>query len=336
MFNRSIRALLVALLAACVLVSPRPCTAAGDDDQLEKEQPVAIVAGVRGDAQFRTATSDWHKSFALDLVRPGTEFKTAGDGAMVVIFFYDDHREMLGPNSTARSDFRNLTRQSGQLKTEKSKSGGSEFEVPYITKVKLNRGQFTDADQPNEKQKENDYLSAYVEVTQYPPIFHWKDVKTPPYRIQLFDERKQFLFENSVPQTTWRFPYKGQQLTKSGQYYWQVLGPKDVILVARYGFRLLTRPLVKYIAAQEREYDAVQAKQKGDTISSTEMFLVYNTYHTLDKCLHLLQVWRAAEPNNPNVYRYLTRAYLLKGCPLSAREALQQEIQYGGNDPVQP
>jgi hypothetical protein len=323
-------------MAAFLLAAPRPCAAAGDDPSLEKEQPVAIVAGVRGDVQIRLGESDWKKCYALDLVRPSSELQTGADGAIVVIFFYDDHREMLGPSSVAKSDFRNLTKKSGTLKTERSKSGGSEFDVPYITTVKLNQGQFANADAANEQQKETDYLSAYVDVTQYPPIFHWRDLKTPPYRLQLFDEKKQFLYEKKLNANVFRFPYTGMRLTKSGQYYWQVLAPQDVIVVARYGFRLLTRPLVKYIAQQEREYDAIQAKQKGDTVSATELFLVYNQYRTLDKGIHLLQVWREMEPDNPNVYRYLTRAYILRGCPLNARQALQQEIQLGGTDPVLP
>ena len=106
--------------------------------------------------------------------------------------------------------------------------------------------------------------------------------------------------------------------------------------MAQYAFRLLTLPLVKYVAQQERVFDAVQAKQKGDTVSATELFLVFNHYKTLDKGIHLMQEWAKLEPTNPNVFRNLCRGYILKGCPLMAQQALQKEIQLGGNDPVGP
>jgi len=322
------------MLVVTVLVSLAPPASA---DDLPKQRPVAIIAGAQGDVQLKTGSNDWQKGYPLDLLRPDTYVKCGTDGQAVIIFLYDDHRETIGPNSEGQVAFRSITKMSGSLKSEPAKNGGNEFNIPYVGQLKLNQGMFTHADDAGEQKTEDTFLSAYVEVTTYPPIFHWADVGQKPYRLQLFDDAKQFIYEAKVPLTTYRFPYKPPfRLIKSGLYYWQVLAPNNNLVVGQYDFRLLTLPLVKFIAQQEKLYNAIQAKQKGDTVSATELFLVFNQYHTLDKLVHLLQDWRTNQPDNPEVYRYLTRAYLLKGCPFHARQALQQEIRLGGTDPVQP
>lgn len=334
---RSLRALLVAMLAVAALALPRPALAQDDDGALAQQKPVAIVAGASGDVQIQIGSNDWRKAYALDLIPPTTQFKTGADGQLVIIYLYDDHRESLGPNSTGKSDFRGLTNTTGKYGKEPSRSGGMEFSRPYMAKVKLYPELFANVNDPGEMKKELDFMSAYVDVVRFPPIFHWRNAKLNPYRIQIFDEKKQFIYGKQVTGPRYDFPAKAPfQLTKSGTYYWQVIGPQDQMIVAQYAFRILTLPLVKYVKSQERAYRDVQAKQPGDTVSSTELFLVFNHYKTLDKGIHLLQNWAKYEPTNPNVFRYLCRAYILKGCPLLAQQALQQEIQLGGNDPVGP
>ena len=333
---RFFRATLAAVIAFAALTLAQPAHAQQNQD-LASQKPVAIVAGAYGDAQIKIGDSDWRKSYALDLVPPTTQFKTGNDGRFVIIYLYDDHRELLAPNSTGTTDFRGLINTTGKASREPSKSGGMEFSVPYITKLKLNQPQFANANSPGEMQRELDFMSSYVDVTRYPPIFHWRNAKMNPYSIQLFNESKQFIYGKRVSQPLYTFPTRAPfQLIKTGTYYWQVLGPQNQIIVAQYAFRLLTLPLVKYVAQQERVFDAVQAKQKGDTVSATELFLVLNHYKTLDKGIHLLQEWAKLEPTNPNVFRNLCRGYILKGCPLMAQQALQKEIQLGGNDPVGP
>lgn len=337
MLIRNLRAMLAALLAVIAFASAQPALAQGDDDTLSQQKAVAIVAYAKGDVQIQVGNADARQAFALDLVPPMTQFKTGANGQLIIIYLYDDHRESLGPNSSGKSDYRGLTGTTGKFRKEPSRSGGMEYHVPYISKVKLYEALFANVNQPGQMQKELDFMSAYVDVVRYPPIFHWRNAKLNPYHIQIFDERKQFIYGKAVPQPIYNFPQRAPfQLTKTGTYYWQVIGPQDQIVVAQYAFRLLTLPLVKWVKQQERDYAAAQAKQPGDTVSSTEMFLVYNHYKTLDKGIHLLQNWANMEPTNPNVFRYLCRAYILKGCPLMAQQALQKEIQLGGIDPVGP
>lgn len=327
---KSICALTVAFILLAI-------SSARGDEQPARQRPVAIVAGAQGDVQLEKDEGDWRKCNALDMLRPGARLKTGADGSATVIFFYDDHREMLGTNTEGQVAFRNIAKTSGTLRSEPAKNGGNEFDVPYVAQLKLNQGLFAHAEDAGEQKKEETFLKAYVEVTAYPPIFHWADVGQSPYRMQLFDEKKQFVYEIKVKGNTYKFPYKPPfRLIKSGFYYWQVLTQKNDPVVGQYGFRLLTLVLARFIAQQERYYEAVQARLKGDTVSSTELFLVYNQYRTLDKLVHLLQLWRDSQPDNPSVYRYLTRAYLLKACPFNARQALQQEIHLGGTDPVGP
>ena len=169
-----------------------------------------------------------------------------------------------------------------------------------------------------------------------PPTFHWRNQGLKKYRLQIFNERQEFLYETASPKPSYAFPSKPPfRVIKGAVYYWQVLTPKDEILVRRYSFKLLTVPQVKFLNASQKDFDQVQARMKGEQRSFTEQFLIYNQYRTLDKLVHLLQMWRDAEPENPNVYRWLARAYLMKGCPLKARNCIEKEGQLGLPDPIE-
>lgn len=328
--------LLVVGLVLGALAGPGRPVLARDSQEISKTPPVAIVASVSGDAVIKYPNRDWQKCYALDLVGPETLVRTGAAGTLVIIFFYDDHREILMPQTEARTSFRNLEKVSGEVRRETSRSGGNEFDVPYAMGFRLVKSFFKPASDPGEAHRESVFLSAYVKVTAYPPVFIWRDTGAPSYRLQLFNEKGQFIYETRLDKPTFKFPHKPPfRLIKGGLYYWQVLNDKDEVLVRKYGFMLLTQPQVKLLDQQESEFENIQRRQKGEQTSYTELFLMYNQYHTLDKLVHHLQSWRDVEPDNPNVYRVLARVYLMKGCPLQARAALEQEVRLGQPDPVE-
>lgn len=305
-------------------------------EELSRNPPVALVSGVWGDAQILYPGEDWRQCYALDLLTPEAQIRTGARSKVVASFFFDDHRERIGPDSVVSVAFRELRKAQGTVEREMARSGGQEFtSPPWVATVKLISDAFAGADDPGEKEREMDFLSSFVDVTTYPPVFRWRNLNIKKYRLQLFNEKDQFIFEATPPEPRYKFPYNPPfRLTKTAQYYWQVITPKDAIVVRKYPFMLLTKPLVSFVKASERDFDGVQKKQKGEPTSFTELFLVYNQYHMLDKLVHHLQVWRDVDPQNPNIYRYLCRAYLLRGCPLLAREALAEAHRLGAVDPV--
>lgn len=327
--------LTLGLLLAFAGASTHP-SLARDSQEISKTPPVAIVASVSGDASIRYPNRDWQKCYALDLVGPETQIRTGVGGTVVIIFFYDDHREIVSPQGEARTGFRSLERMSGEVRRETSRSGGNEFDVPHAMGLRLVKSAFRPASDPDEAAREQDFVSAYVKVTAYPPVFVWRDTQALSYRLQLFNEKGEFIYETTVPKPPFKFPHKPPfRLIKGGLYYWQVLDDRDRVIVRKYGFKLLTQPQVKLLGQQEAECEGIQRRQKGEQASLTELFLMYSQYHTLDKLVHHLQAWRETEPDNPNVYRVLARLYLMKGCPLKAREALEQEVRLGQPDPVE-
>jgi hypothetical protein len=330
---KHVRTILVALL---VLLGTTPLYAEGQQE-IAQNLPVAMVAAVKGDAQIKYPNQDWRKCYALDLLGPEVQLKTGSDGTITSIFFFDDHREIVASGSEAKLSFHNIEKINGDVTREVSKSGGNEFEVPYIILVRLKSNLFVHADDPGEAEKEDGFLQGLVKVNTYPPVFTWKDSGAPKYRLQLFNEHDEFIYEAVSAKPTYKFPYNPTfRLIKTGEYYWQVQTPNDDMVVRKYGFRLLTLPLVKALARAEADFDAVQKRQPGETSSFTELFLVYSQYHALDKIIHHLERWTQVSPDNPNVYRYLCRAYLLKGCPLKARQALEKAVHLGANDPILP
>ena len=68
--------------------------------------------------------------------------------------------------------------------------------------------------------------------------------------------------------------------------------------------------------------------------TGTDMLLVASQLYYVDEALDLLYKMREMDPENPNIYRALTRLYLHKGCSGNAKRAHERELELGGVDPV--
>ena len=256
---------------------------------------------------------------------------------MVALFFHDDHLEVVDPNSAAKVAFKNIKPDSGSVRRHEPKGRSkAQVEIPYMLMRRLRVADFVQAQEEGAYQKEETFLAAWVKNTAYPPVFYCKDLGLPKYRFQLFNEWDEFLYEGTSTEPRFKYPYQGpQQLTKNGLYYWQVLGSDDSIVVRKYPFRVLTQPLALLVERNEKRYAALKQKRQVTSIDTTDMFLLYNTLHLVDKSLHLLQEMIALDPENPILYRALVRAYLTRGCPAHAQEALDKETGLGATDPIE-
>ncbi|MBI3926409.1 MAG: hypothetical protein HY319_12785 [Armatimonadetes bacterium] len=325
------------LLCVLLLLAPL-AVAAQDQTELADNVPVAIVSLVQGEAEIKHVDGEWRALFWMDLLRPEDQIRTAADGKAVVTFFFDDHMEIVDANTEGQMAFRNVkqTSPSGQVRKDPAPGRAvAEIPLPYMLLRKLYRKEFVQAEEPGALEKEKIFLAAWVKSTADPPVFYWSNVGAPSYRLQLFNEWDEFLFEGSSKENRFKYPYNAKQsLARNSLYKWQVTTPDDQIVVRKYDFILLTTLHAREIAGAEKQFEALKKSRKLMPIHYVDMFMLYAQKKMVDKYIHLLQDMIALDPENPVLYRALTRAYLLKGCPAHALEAHEREIQLGGYDPI--
>lgn len=311
--------------------------------ELSENNPVCIVTSVEGQtAEIKRPEGDWRPVYWMDLLRPQDQIRTAEGSKIIVNFFFDDHLEIVDPDSSAQVEFKNLSRlgESGSVRRDAARDRSrATIDIPYMFMRKLKGQDFLLATEPNALENEKLFLQASVTNWTYPCVFQWGKVPgTPQYRVQLFNEWDEFLQEFNSKDVRWKFPYQGPfQLQKSGLYQWQVLTPvsNEQIVVRKYKFYVLTQLQAREYERAAKRLAELKRVKKVTRTNYTDMFLLVNRLNMVDERLRLLREMSNIDPENPRIYRGLVRAYLDKGCPAHANEALQRELQLGGSDDIE-
>lgn len=331
--SRSLLTLLAVVLGPLALAGS---AAAQDSRELSQNPPVAIVALSQGYAQIQSPEGDWRPAHWMTLVFPEDKLRTEGDGKLVVTYFHDQHREVVGPDTEAKTGFRALSRLSeeGQIDKQRAKDRNvAEIPIPYLFLRQLDKKEFEGAQDEQELEREKVFLSSYVKSEAFPPVFVWSDTGAESYRLQLFNEWDEFIFEKPVTETRYKYPYRPDfRLAKNSLYKWQVTDHQDNIVVRKYPFVLLTSLHAREVERAEKRHAQLEASGKLTQADEADLFLLYVQRKMIDKYLHQLQRMSRKDPQNPVLYKGLVRAYLSKGAPAHAWQALQMERDYGGVD----
>ena len=310
---------------------------AQDSAELAKNNPVGLVALVSGGCEIKKLDEDWQRVYWLTLLRPEDRLRTTDNSKLVIGFFADDHQEILESSSEAKVAFRGLTAIDNRSKIRREQArdrGVTEIAIPYMLMRKLFKKDFQQADDPEAMEKENVFLASTVHPEDFPPVFDWKNVGNL-YRIQLFNEYNEVIWETRQASNHLKYPYNAPfKLAKNSQYYWQVIGANDRLVVRKYPFTLLTLPHAQELERKERNFAKLRAARQAYANHYTDMFLLYNNRRLIDRSLKILREMSAMDPENPVIYRALVRAYLDKGCPAHAQAALDKETRFNGTDPV--
>ncbi len=311
---------------------------AQDSQELSQNPPVAIVALSQGHCEVRSTGGDWRPAFWLTPLFPEDELQTHDNGKLVVGYFHDQHREVVQAGTEARVGFRTLAKLSddGAVEVQRPKDRSvSEIPIPYLLLRKLDKREFEQANQENALEREETFLSSHVKSEAFPPVFHWRDTGAASYQLQLFNEWDEFIFEKSVTENRYKYPYQPDfNLAKNSLYKWQVTDDQNNIVVRKYPFVLLTTLHAREVERAEKRYAELERTGKVTQADDTDLFLLYVQRKMIDKYLHQLQKMRDKDPQNPMIYRALVRAYLSKGAPAHALQALEQERDFGGVDEV--
>lgn len=312
---------------------------AQDSQELSQTPPVAIVALSQGEAQIKRPGGEWQPAYWLTLAGPEDQVRTKESGKLVLTYFHDYHREVVESDTEAKLGFRKLKKLagSGEIRQDRPKDRGvSEIPIPYLLTRQLTKKEFEGAEIEGELERENSFLSSYVKAQAFPPVFVWgESAGTPPYKLQLFNEWDEFLYEAETSENRFKYPYRADfQLAKNSLYKWQLTDSQDQIVVRRYPFVLLTTLHAREIARAEKRYTRLEKAGKANQADQTDLFLLYVQRKMIDKYLHSLEKMAKQDHQNPVIHRGLVRAYLAKGAPAHAWQSLQTELSYGMEDPV--
>jgi hypothetical protein len=314
------------------------CAMAQDSRELSDTPPVAIIGLSQGVADIKHPDGDWGPAYWLTLVRPEDQIRTEADGKLVLTFFHDNHREVVEPDVVGKVGFRSAskTEGTGEIKQDRPKDRGvSEIPIPYLLIRKLTAKEFESADEEGALEREQTFLSSYVKAQAFPPVFVWRDTGAQNYKLQLFNEWDEFLYEKETPETRFKYPHRGDfQLAKNSLYKWQVTDENDQIVVRRYPFVLLTLLHSRELARAEKRFAKLEKDGKTTQADQTDLFLLYVQRRMIDKYLHALERMAKEDHQNPVIHRGLVRAYLAKGAPAHAWQSLETERSYGGVDEV--
>lgn len=301
--------------------------------------PVAVVSLVWGEVTIKHPNGDYKPCRWLEPVYPQDFLKTSGPGSkLLVTYFFDNHQEVLSPDTEAQADYKTLIGTSGpDIRKDKARNPfGTGMSNPFVYTMPLQAEAFADADAPGQYELEKQWLKASVKPS-YPPVFSWAAWPgAKQYKIQIFDTTKQFVGGATVKGTSFKVsPRELSAASKGSTFLWQVTTPDDKVAVPRYPFTVLTGPLEAWLASYRNPFQKKSKTGKLERSDYTDYLLVSAQLSQVDTVVSLCQQIAALDPNNPRAFRALTRAYLAKGCPAHAQEAWEKETQLGGVDPIQ-
>lgn len=326
---------LVALLLAALLL---PLAAQAQDAQeLAANPPVAVVSLCWGAVTIKHVNGDYKPAVWLDPIYPQDILKTTGPGSKVLVtFFFDNHQEVLASDTEAQVGFKTINARTGPaIRKDRARNPfGTGMANPFVYTRTLAAADFQGADEPGALERERAFLQARVKPT-WPPAFTWGKVPgVARYKIEFFDTTNQFLASATVTQAAYKAFHEFNDASKGSTFQWQVLTPDDRIVVRKYPFMILTKPLQDWLGGITSDFQRKKKAGKLERSDYTDFLLVSSQLVQVDDVVALCQQMATMDSKNPRVFRALTRAYATRGCPALAKQAHDTELQLGGVDPI--
>lgn len=306
----------------------------------EPQMPIGTISLVWGEVTVKHEDADYKAARWLEPIYEGDELRTAGAGAkLLIVFFNDNHQEVVGTDMVCTVTSKGLQKVQGEgdvrVDPARNPFGAGGVENPFIYTHKLIEDDFKGADEPGALEAERLTLKARVRPA-FPPSFNWPDTGAKRYHLKITQPTGEVAWEKELSTTQYKLRTdEADKLLKGVNYKWTVLADGEV-LVRPYPFKLLTLPLRKWYDGQVAKFDKLRAQDKLQRSDWTDYLLVCSQVNEVDRVFELVEKMKTMDPNNPRIYRLLTRVYVWRGCPAHAKAAHDKLVQLGGRDPIYP
>jgi hypothetical protein len=306
----------------------------------EPPSPVGVISLVWGEVTVKHEDADYKPARWLEPIYTGDQLRTAGQGSkLLIVFFNDNHQEVVGPDlvCTVAPTGVEKTQGQGDVRVDSARNpfGAGGVESPFIYTHKLIQDDFAGADEQGALEAEQLTLKARVRPA-FPPSFNWPDTGAQSYQLRITDPSGSVVWEKKLSASQYKLNQKeANDLLKGVNYKWTVLADGEV-LVRPYEFKLLTLPLRKWFDGQVAQFNKKRDADKLQRSDWTDYLLVCSQVNEIDRVFELVEKMKAMDPNNPRIYRVLTRVYVRRSCPAHAKAAHDKLVELGGRDPIYP
>jgi hypothetical protein len=314
---------------------------AASQAQTSAPQPIAVVSLVWGQVTIKHADADYQPARWLEPIYADDFVKTTGPGSKILItYFFDNHQEVLPEDTEATATPAGLRATvGGPVRKDAARNpfGSGGVESPFVYTKNLSQADFAGADDPNALAREANFLKGSV-VSHFPPTFSWPaSPAAKSYTLTIQDASKNIMVSRKMQPTTRSYklqPQEANKLFKGTVYNWGVTDDAGNAVLAPYSFMLLSKPQDEWLAGTRKDYESKKKRGQLQRSDMTDRLLVGAQLVQVGDVLSQAKLMAQEDPNNPLVYRVLTRAYLFKGCPAHAKQAHDRELQLGGIDPI--
>lgn len=307
----------------------------------DPQSPVGVVSLAWGVVTIKHQDADYKPARWLEPVFAGDQLRTAGDGSkLLIVFFADNHQEVVGPDTVAQVSTAGLTKTegTGTIRRDPARNpfGAGGVENPFIFIHKLVQDDFKGADDAGAMEAERVTLKARIRPA-FPPSFSWPDVKAKSYTLEISDPTGQTVWKKNLSATQYKLKAnEAERLLKGVNYEWKVTTDSGEVVVRPYEFKLLTMPLRKWFDGQVATFNKKRDQNKLERSDWTDYIVVCSQVVEIDRIFEITEKLKTMDPQNPGIYGVLTRIYLSRGCPAHAQAAHNKLVQLGGRDPIYP
>ena len=308
--------------------------------QAPAEKPVGVISLVWGAVTVKHTDADYAPARWLEPIYLGDKLKTDGPGSkLLIVFFQDNHQEVMGEDLVAEVQSDGLSKTTGTSEVRKDAArnpfGAGGVENPFVYTHRLIEDDFEGGEEPGVLEAERSTLRARVNA-DFPPSFKWEPAEGASYQLKIEQPTGEQVWSKTLSKNQYRLtPQEANKLLKGVNYKWSVTSGDNVV-VRPYEFKLLTLPLKKWFDEQASVFTKKRSANKLERSDYTDYLLLCSQILDIDRAMEVLEKMRAMDPNNPLVFRALTRIYLLKNSPGHALAAHKKLEELGGRDPIYP
>jgi tetratricopeptide (TPR) repeat protein len=285
---------------------PAPCKSGGD---------AAMITDAVGGGQFqKSGQKAWKAASMMQVLCGGDRVKTGKKSKMVLVFFKDNHREILQGEAQA------LVGEAGCRLEKGKKAALTKEATPQASRYKV-----TAAVMPGRMSKMNvifmksfgnapvslELKSPSVTAASLPE-FRWNTVKDADgYNFSLSADTGETVWQKELKTNGLIYPSSAPGLERGRSYFWEVRALKENKILARGSgsFRLVSEADLAEVEEAEKMFrDSTKAKPDD----ATPYVLLGNVYiqkALYDKAVRLFEKMSAMRPNDLKCHEILADLY---------------------------